>query len=133
MKRDNKAILLDSNDPIEGLAMAIVYSGVVERDAKFFCSDWAWALFRYLGIETDPLDWYLMILARKISIHALLAESDSKSAQNSGALLRIWNKFYGDFIFMLTGKAVFYPFCPCFFHIFWCEGTGNFMIAFPSH
>ena len=67
------------------------------------------------------------------SIHALLAESDSKSAQNSGALLRIWNKFYGDCIFMLTGKAVFYPFCPCFFHIFWCEGTGNFMIAFPSH
>ena len=69
----------------------------------------------------------------KISIHALLAESDSKSAQNSGALLRIWNKFYGDCIFILTGKAVFYPFCPCFFHIFWCEGTGNFMIAFPSH
>ena len=69
----------------------------------------------------------------EISIHALLAESDSKSAQNSGALLRIWNKFYGDCIFMLTGKAVFYPFCPCFFHIFWCEGTGNFMIAFPSH
>ena len=69
----------------------------------------------------------------RISIHALLAESDSKSAQNSGALLRIWNKFYGDCIFMLTGKAVFYPFCPCFFHIFWCEGTGNFMIAFPSH
>ena len=68
-----------------------------------------------------------------ISIHALLAESDSKSAQNSGALLRIWNKFYGDCIFMLTGKAVFYPFCPCFFHIFWCEGTENFMIAFPSH
>ena len=62
-----------------------------------------------------------------------LAESDSKSAQNSGALLRIWNKFYGDCIFMLTGKAVFYPFCPCFFHIFWCEGTENFMIAFPSH
>ena len=72
-------------------------------------------------------------VTRWISIHALLAESDSKSAQNSGALLRIWNKFYGDFIFMLTGKAVFYPFCPCFFHIFWCEGTGNFMIAFPSH
>ena len=71
--------------------------------------------------------------AQSISIHALLAESDSKSAQNSGALLRIWNKFYGDCIFMLTGKAVFYPFCPCFFHIFWCEGSGNFMIAFPSH
>ena len=73
------------------------------------------------------------LASRAISIHALLAESDSKSAQNSGALLRIWNKFYGDCIFMLTGKAVFYPFCPCFFHIFWCEGSGNFMIAFPSH
>ena len=76
---------------------------------------------------------YLDNLEITISIHALLAESDSKSAQNSGALLRIWNKFYGDCIFMLTGKAVFYPFCPCFFHIFWCEGSGNFMIAFPSH
>ena len=75
----------------------------------------------------------VMTDAQSISIHALLAESDSKSAQNSGALLRIWNKFYGDCIFMLTGKAVFYPFCPCFFHIFWCEGSGNFMIAFPSH
>lgn len=65
MKRYNKAILLDSGYPIEGLALAIVYSGVAEKDAKFFCSDWAKALFRYLGIETDPLDWYLMILARK--------------------------------------------------------------------
>lgn len=65
MKRDNKSILLVSDDPIEGLAMAIVYSGVIEKDAKFFCSDWAKALFRYLGIETDPLDWYLMILERK--------------------------------------------------------------------
>ena len=65
MKRDNKAILLDSGDPIEGLALAIVYSGVIEKDVKFFCSDWAKALFRYLGIETNPLDWYLMILARK--------------------------------------------------------------------
>ena len=65
MKRDNKATLLDSDYPIERLVMAIVYSGVVERDAKFFCSDLARALFRYLGIETDPLDWYLMILDRK--------------------------------------------------------------------
>lgn len=65
MKCDNKTILLDSGDPIEGLALAIVYSGVIEKDAKFFCSDWARALFRYLGIETDPLDWYLMILDRK--------------------------------------------------------------------
>ena len=83
------------------------------------------------GERPDGLFYF--IRRNKISIHALLAESDSKSAQNSGALLRIWNKFYGDCIFMLTGKAVFYPFCPCFFHIFWCEGSGNFMIAFPSH
>lgn len=65
MKHDNKAILLDSDDPIEGLALAIVYSGVIEKDAKFFCSDWARTLFRCLGIKTDPLDWYLMILDRK--------------------------------------------------------------------
>ena len=32
---------------------------------------------------------YVMGLVAGISIHALLAESDSKSAQNSGALLRI--------------------------------------------
>ena len=65
MKSINKSILLGSKDPIEGLAMAIVYSGVVEKDAKFFCSEWAEALFRYLGIKTDPLEWYLMILERK--------------------------------------------------------------------
>lgn len=65
MKSINNSILLGSKDPIEGLAMAIVYSGVVEKDAKFFCSDWAKTLFRYLDIKTDPLDWYLMILERK--------------------------------------------------------------------
>ena len=65
MKSISRSILLESEDPIEALAMAIVYSGVIEKDAKFFCSDWARSLFRYLGIETDPLDWYLMILERK--------------------------------------------------------------------
>lgn len=65
MKSINKSILLESKDPIEVLAMAIVYSGVVEKDAKFFCSEWAKALFQYLGIETDPLNWYLMILEKK--------------------------------------------------------------------
>lgn len=65
MKRDNKSVLLASDDPAEALVMAIIYSGVIEKDAKFFCSDWAQSLFRYLGIETDPLDWYLMILNRK--------------------------------------------------------------------
>ena len=65
MKSIANSILLESDDPIQGLAMAIVYSGVVEKDVKFFCSDWAKALFWHLGIETDPLDWYLMILDRK--------------------------------------------------------------------
>ena len=65
MKSINNFILRKSSDPFQGLAMAIVYSGVVEKDAKFFCSDWAKALFWHLGIETDPLDWYLMILDRK--------------------------------------------------------------------
>lgn len=65
MKSINRSVLLESDDPIQGLAMAIVCSGVAEKDAKFFCSDWAKVLFRYLGIETDPLEWYLMILERK--------------------------------------------------------------------
>lgn len=65
MKSDNKSVLLASNDPTEALVMAIIYSGVIEKDAKFFCSGWARSLFRYLNIETDPLDWYLMILNRK--------------------------------------------------------------------
>lgn len=65
MKRNNNSILLESDDPIQGLVMAIVYSGVIEKDAEFFCSDWAKDIFQYLGIETDPLDWYLMILKRE--------------------------------------------------------------------
>lgn len=65
MKSIKRSILLESDDPIQGLVMAIVYSGVIEKDTKFFCSDWAKAIFCYLGIETDPLDWYLMILERK--------------------------------------------------------------------
>lgn len=65
MKRNNKSILMACDDPAESLVVAIVYSGVSEKDVKFFCSDWARSLFRYLGIETDPLDWYLMILDRK--------------------------------------------------------------------
>lgn len=47
MKSISKSILLGSKDPIEGLAMAIVYSGVVEKDAKFF-------LFR-LGQNSFPV------------------------------------------------------------------------------
>lgn len=65
MESINKSILRESDGPFQGLAMAIVYSGVVEKDTKFFCSDWAKAIFQYLGIEANPLDWYLMILERK--------------------------------------------------------------------
>ena len=72
-------------------------------------------------------------IVKVISIHALLAESDSKSAQNSRALLRGKDTFYGIGITILAVIGSFYPFCPCFFHIFWCEGTGGFMITFPSH
>lgn len=79
MKSINKSILLGSKDPIEDLAMAIVYSGVVEKDAKFFCSDWAKTLFRYLDIKTDPHDWYLMILERKEREKHGLRCSQSKS------------------------------------------------------
>lgn len=79
MKSIKKSILLKSDDPIQALAMAIVYSGVVEKDAKFFCSDWAKAIFRYLGIETDPLDWYLMILERKERLKHGRRCSQSKS------------------------------------------------------
>ena len=82
--------------------------------------------------ESDSLRWSLRP-RHHISIHALLAESDSKSAQNSRALLRGRDTFYGIGITILAVIGSFYPFCPCFFHIFWCEGTGNFMIAFPSH
>ena len=39
--------------------------------------------------ESDSAFDVLTVSALLISIHALLAESDSKSAQNSGALLRI--------------------------------------------
>lgn len=65
MKSINNSKLLGSNDPNQALAMAIIYSGVAEEDAKFFCSDWAKVIFRYLDIEKDPLDWYLMIMERK--------------------------------------------------------------------
>lgn len=62
-----------------------------------------------------------------------LRRATAKVHKTAGHFCAYETNFMEDCIFMLTGKAVFYPFCPCFFHIFWCEGTGNFMIAFPSH
>nr|DAK97080.1 MAG TPA: hypothetical protein [Bacteriophage sp.] len=63
--KDNRASLLNCDDPMLDLATAIVYSGVVARDDKFFRSNWAKIIFNGLGIEADPLDWYYMILDRK--------------------------------------------------------------------
>lgn len=63
--KDNRASLLNSGDSLIYLATTIVYSGVTEKDAKFFRSEWAKIIFNGLGIEADPLDWYYMILDRK--------------------------------------------------------------------
>ena len=68
-----------------------------------------------------------------ISIHALLAESDSKSAQNSGALFAHMKQILWGLHLHADRQGCILPFLSLFFHIFWCEGTGNFMIAFPSH
>lgn len=62
---DNRLTLLNCNDPMIYLATAIVYSGVTNKDAEFFCSEWAKIIFNGLGIEADPLNWYYMILDRK--------------------------------------------------------------------
>lgn len=63
--KDTKVQLLNCNDSLINLAMAIVYSGVTTKDVKFFRSEWAQIIFNGLDIEADPLDWYYMILDRK--------------------------------------------------------------------
>lgn len=63
--KDNRVSLLNSDDPMIYLASAIVYSGVTNKDVKFFRSEWAKIIFSGLGIVADPLDWYYMILDRK--------------------------------------------------------------------
>lgn len=63
--RDNRASLLDCDDSLIYLAAVIVYSGVTNKDVKFFRSEWAKIIFNGLGIEADPIDWYYMILDRK--------------------------------------------------------------------
>lgn len=62
---DNRLTLLNCNDHMIYLAMAIVYSGVTDKDDEFFRSEWAKIIFNGLGIEADPLNWYYMILDRK--------------------------------------------------------------------
>lgn len=62
---DNKRSLLNCDDSLIYLASAIVYSGVINKDVRFFRSEWAKIIFSGIGIEADPLDWYYMILDRK--------------------------------------------------------------------
>lgn len=62
---DNRLTLLNCNDSMIYLAMAIVYSGVSNKDVEFFRSEWAEIIFNGLGIEADPLNWYYMIMNRK--------------------------------------------------------------------
>ena len=63
--KDNRASLLKCDDSMIYLAFVIVYSGVANKDVKFFRSEWAKIIFDGLGIEADPLDWYYMIMNRK--------------------------------------------------------------------
>ena len=63
--QQNRGSLLNCDDSMIYLATAIVYSGVTNKDVKFFRSGWAQIIFNGLGIEMDPLDWYYMILDRK--------------------------------------------------------------------
>lgn len=63
--RDNRITLLNSDDSLIYLAFVIVYSGVRNKDVKFFRSEWAKIIFCGLGIEADPLNWYYMVMDRK--------------------------------------------------------------------
>lgn len=63
--KDNRVSLLNCDDSMIYLASTIVYSGVTEKDVKFFRSEWAKIIFNGLGIEADPLDWYYKIMNRK--------------------------------------------------------------------
>lgn len=62
---DNRISLMNCDDSLICFALAIVYSGVTNKDVNFFRSEWAKIIFNGLGIEKDPLDWYYMILDRK--------------------------------------------------------------------
>lgn len=64
-RKENRVTLLNCDDSMIYLASAIVYSGVTEKDVKFFRSEWAKIIFNGLGIEADPFDWYDKIMNRK--------------------------------------------------------------------
>lgn len=63
--KDNRITLLNCDDSLIYLASVIVYSGVRNKDVKFFSSEWAKIIFNGLGIEADPLAWYYMVMDRK--------------------------------------------------------------------
>lgn len=63
--KDNRITLLNCDDSLIYLATVIVYSGVRNKDVKFFSSEWAKIIFNGLGIEADPLNWYYMVMDRK--------------------------------------------------------------------
>lgn len=63
--KDNRGSLSNCDDSLIYLATSIIYSGVVTNDVEFFRSEWAKIIFKGVGIEADPLDWYHMILDRK--------------------------------------------------------------------
>lgn len=63
--RDKRITSLNCDDSLIYLASVIVYSGVRNKDVKFFSSEWAKIIFNGLGIEADPLNWYYMIMNRK--------------------------------------------------------------------
>lgn len=63
--KDKRIISLNCDDSLIYLATVIVYSGVRNKDVKFFSSEWAKIIFNGLGIEADPLDWYYMVMDRK--------------------------------------------------------------------
>lgn len=63
--KDKRIALLNCDDSLIYLASVIVYSGVRNKDVKFFSSEWAKIIFNGLGIEADPLDWYYMVMDRK--------------------------------------------------------------------
>lgn len=63
--KDSRESLRNCDDSLIYMATVIVYSGVTNKDVKFFRSEWAKNIFNGLGIEVDPLDWYYMILDRK--------------------------------------------------------------------
>lgn len=65
LSKDSRASLLNCDDSLIYIASVIVYSGVANKDVKFFRSEWAKIIFSGLGIEADPFDWYYMILDRK--------------------------------------------------------------------